>query len=428
MAEEESKVKGNEDVIKTKYDLDFKSLRDVLKRVLGIVDPTNLDSLKSQLEDIYYQLSKAYEDRYEYEIKTKESELEALASEDLQDAGPAKTQEAQEKIETVKKEISDLREKLETHRRNKEREVEIIRKKSDCNKALKSCIFNRLSIIQSLEAKPMPGDTEEQIAEKERKRAEAALIYSLSDKVPSFVDFIEKRDELLEHIDVDDRIVKFPKNFDEKDSERTSKYPVHKLYIMFSRPEFPREYKKVFEKAGIYAFRFGYVAHLTFPNEKTGRYSQEHCRKELIGITKKDEFGELKRYTVMMDSFSTRVPPEFYRDVLFSDMVLRNAENNLGYIGGPKEDREDKKYGYRVGFEGIGLTDFLRAIYLEDKNNVVSVESNYIRDSKFPDGINSVKSAFQMINLEMGNGLKNLFNRGNNGGKDGVSRPEDDGR
>ena len=191
-----------------------------------------------------------------------------------------------------------------------------------------------------------------------------------------------------------------------EDIERYSKnglYPPMKLDIQFnSMPKkFLDEYNSVLEDAGIYTYKFGELIYSILPDEQ-GVYTQEITRKNFVGVIKKNEFDSLKKYTVLMDDISRKVPVEFYRDIMFSDMLLRNAHNNINYLGAPVAFPDDSYYGYRVEFDDVGVKDLLRAVSLESKNEIVKTQSNVFR-------VKSVNDAFSLMDEKMEKALKDLF-------------------
>ena len=174
-------------------------------------------------------------------------------------------------------------------------------------------------------------------------------------------------------------------------SEIALKNPYNKLDIgFFSQPiTFPEEYREVLEDSGIYAYRFGGIRYSILPN-KTGKYTQEYDTKELVGVIKKDEFGKVQKYSILMDKFSYRIPPKFYRDIVFSDMVLRNSENTCGYVGGIRRNREDLEYGYKICYDDLNLNVFLRALYFNDKQEFVKTVSNFSKVKNYNDARNVI--------------------------------------
>lgn len=158
---------------------------------------------------------------------------------------------------------------------------------------------------------------------------------------------------------------------------------------------------KCLEEAGIYAFDFGDVTYSRFPDGE-GHYSHDLGSKRLVGVVKKDEFGELRKYSVIMEEASANIPPEFFRDILFSDILLRNAKNNFGFLGVPEEMPDDAWYKHRVVFHELALEDMLRVLALEDDPNIVMVTSNFPR-------VKNTKEALLVMQEKMDQAVKELF-------------------
>ena len=345
------------------YDFDFNRIEDVLSDLLNIHNPTDIDSLKVQIRDNLNALLNSISKKGE-EMVAQQGDTERLHN------------------------------KIEAQKSKAQKELEEVDAETDLEKVLRKLIDIRCMVLLSLEVKVRQDDSYEERLVKQEKRNKGYALYEMVGKIPSILELMKQRQRILKHIDVQKRIIPFD-NTIIKNVDMPTIYPVHKLNIYFkSRPEeLQDEYGKVFNDADIHLFKFGTVVYSRFPNEK-GVYTQELNRKELVGIVKKNEFSEEKIYTVLMNDLDREVSPKFYRDIAFSDIALRNAKNNQGFLGVPEKDTDDGEYGYQLSFDDIGVEDLLRAIYLEDDENTVLVESN------FP-GVKSVKGTFAIMKEKM---------------------------
>ncbi|MBR2289111.1 MAG: hypothetical protein IJ867_00395 [Clostridia bacterium] len=345
-----------------KYDFDFKRIEDVLYDVLGIANTSDIVKLKMHIRD-------------------------SLIA--LQNARNTATQG-------------------QTQTQFYDRTLDKIAVETDLETVLRDCIEVRFLSINGLEAKiNLEKDTYEEQEKKRQRRSEAAGVRDLVKSVNSIVDLMNDRDKLLSYIDTEKRIIHFDKTPPEAIGLGTVGVPEMELDIQFqSRPSgLPDEYRECLEEAGIFAYHFGDVACLGEPNEN-GYFTKEISRKIMVGIIKKDEFGELKKYSVLMDEIRGDVPPTFYRDVLFSDMLLRNAQNNENFLAVPEDDPRDEEYGFRAGFEEPGLQEMLRAIYFESYHNIISVKSNY-------NLVHGVKEACSLMQDKMEQAINELKRKKN---------------
>lgn len=323
-----------------KYDFDFRRIEDVLYDVLGIVNPTDIISLKMQIRESLNSLSEAIDKK----------------AETLDDA-------TLEKIESQKQALYN--------------ELDSVATSSDLDAILRKCIKVRFMSLLSLEYKIRDKDSYEEKSRKQAKRGEIFAVSDMERSVPSFVELMENRTNILSHIDGENRQISFNTS---PDPALLDGNPNMKIDIQFQhRPDgFPDEYAKCLEEAGIYAYNFGDVVCFDTPNQE-GDYLREVTRKKLVGVIKRDEFGELKKYSILMNDDFGEISPEFLRDILFSDVLLRNAKNNQNFLGVPRTSQRDREYGFKVGFSEEGLEEFLRAIYFENNPNMVKVESNFLR-------------------------------------------------
>lgn len=348
-----------------KYDFDFKNIVEELYRILRIKNPTNIIGLKRQIAESL----KALSDSLDRKVKDPNNE----------------------KIVAQKKALY--------------RELEAVEDDNNLDSVLEKCIINRKLTLLSLEYKLRLGDSPEERERKRIQRNEIMAITDLAKSVPSFSEFMEHRRIIEQYTDTENRIVEYSKVPSEAGAlaDDNSYYPGMKLNIQLhpNPNRFPPEQAEALEQSGIYAYNFGEVTYASVP-DRNGRYTQELSRKCLIGIIKKDEFGELKKYSVLMNPVLQEVPPEFLSDILFSDMLLRNAQNNLGYLGNIESNPEGTLYNYRVSFNDVGLSDMLRAIYFENDPNMVLTTSNF-------DGVKSVSDAYALMQEKMEKAIQELF-------------------
>ena len=348
-----------------RYDFDFRRIEDVLNDTLGIVDVEDIISLKMQIRE----------------------SLDALS----------------ESIDRKKDTLGNVPEdKVATQKNALYRELEEIADETDLEKVLRKCIIIRRTSLLSLDEKVRPEDSFQEQSDKRTKRNEIFAIYDLMKAVDSIIDLMNSRRKVLKRIDSKNRKIRFdttptlrPEKLEETEKPETAddsqtlenseeieknEYPEMMLDIQFkAKPGgLPEEYKKCLEDAGIYAYDFGDAICSDMPDE-SGKYTREVMRKKMVGIIKRDEFGELKKYPVLVNDEFEDVPPEFYRDIVFSDMLLRNAKNNLNVLGVPKPNPADQEYGYKITFDEPGLSEYMRAIYFENNPQVVKIDTNFHR-------------------------------------------------
>ena len=391
-----------------KYDFDLKNFEEVLYEILGISDLFDINSVKAQLKKCFTDLNKALNKKHNSlsrAIKDKQKELlirieeidlelkKANLSDDEKETLNDEKTKLEENLLECKTKIETLNEKRKVQVNRLNKELVDISSDNDIDSLIKKYITVKAVTLLSINFKEKNSDTEEEKNYKKEARQKVFAVTNTIRNVESIKDFVTKKSYLLNYIDEENKIIKFsttPPNINESDS----KYPFQKLYISFnSKPIlFPTEYRKVFEEAGIEAYRFGNLECSRFP-DSNGKYHQNTCRKEFIGIIKTDEFGVLQKYTVLMEMFSRNVPPEFYRDILFSDEVLRNSKNNLGFLGALEKD-SNNKYGYKLVFSDLETKQFLRIMYFEKEKDYVSISSNSSR-------INSIKETYKLMEESM---------------------------
>ena len=351
-----------------KYSFDFKRIEDVLHDSLGIINPTDIEALKTQIRNDLSLLSKS---------------IEKKASEN-----PFATPEKVEKQKSILY-----------------RELDEIANEKSLEKVLRKCIVVKEITLLSLELREHLTDSDEEKLQKRKRRSDIFAVSQLTKSVPSIVELMEQRDNILNHIEIDNRIIKFDKTSNTLNHQQD--YPSNRLDIHIASK--PRKatglYGTILEEAGINIYNFGSVTHYKLPN-RNGKYTQQLNSKDLVGVIKKDEFGELKIYTVLMDDISRTVSPEFCRDIIFSDMLLRNAQNNFGVYGGFEEDPSDRIYGSKVSFREIGLEDYVTAVCFENDPSKVKIRSDFMR-------IKNVKEAFKLMESKMDKALRELFEKTN---------------
>lgn len=342
----------------TKYDFDFENIEEMLYNDLGIANPTDIMSLKLQYRNDLDALKKSIEKKNAPEAKDKE-------------------------LNFIYQTIDD------------------IAKERDINKILTNYISYVSMRKLTLDYNVKSDDTDDDKKIKIEGRNRIFAITSLIKSVPDFVDLIKKRKNVLEHIDLENRIVNFDKQ-SEEESLIEKQYPKIKLNIDFDNipAELPKEYRKALKTSEIYVNEFGEVTCQGFV-DKDSNSIIELIKKKLVAVIKKDEFGEMKKYSILMDEDLKNAPAEFIRDVLFSDIMLRNSKNNLNYIGSIEKDENDSKYGFKVVFNESGLEDLLRGIYFEKNDEMVKISSN---NSK----INSIEDAFSLLQEKMNRMVREL--------------------
>lgn len=121
-------------------------------------------------------------------------------------------------------------------------------------------------------------------------------------------------------------------------------------------------------------YDFGKFEYRYFP-KKDGKYMYTSNGNSLIGIVKEDENGNLQTYHGVIDMEIE--DPEFYINVPFSDMMMKNAEeNNFGYIGHVSDNpNPDAKYKHYLDFKDENLGEIVTALSYamthNGKSNVV---------------------------------------------------------
>ena len=356
------------------------------------------------------------------ELTTDKLPEEALSQEKASDQSIEIDDSINARIRELKKEKTELLEKINelkkivektassqvAHKKRYEKILNEINNSKDLDDLIKRCIAYKIAVLQSIDAKTRIDDSKKDSEQKIARRREAQKLGNVLLKMPSVSKYILNGRQKAKYID-EKTIIPFHK--DEPTPSAFSFYPINKLDITFvTGPKgFSGIHGKVLDEAGIYTYVFGTVTHSLYPNDQ-GRYTQEFFRKTLVAVVKRDEIdGEIKTYAVLMEPFNINVPPEFYRDVVFSDSVLKNAENNLGLIGEIARDPKDRKYGYKLEYDVVGLEDFMRALYFEKNPDFVKITSNYPK-------VRSVADARKLMLRKMREALERSPNR-NNGNK-----------
>jgi len=354
-----------------KYEFDFKRIEDVLYDVLGIVNPTDLMSLKMQIRESLHALSEA--------IDKKGVFLDA---------------EHDNKVFKQKNALY--------------KELDDIVAETDLDTILRKCITIRYLTLLSLEVKIRPEDTYDERTMKQDRRNEIFALSSLIKSVPSIVKLIETRDLVLNYIDAKHRIVSFDRK-SQKSIQNQVFFPNPQLRFQLIKGDpvpVSGECGRMLEEAGIYAFDFGKVEY--YP-DSPDNYVNAPASKNLMGIVKKDEFGEKKKYCVFTEGIRSDIKPEFYRDIMFSDMLLRNAKNNLGFLGVPKKLPDDVWYGCQVAFESDDAyaEDMLRTIYLEHTSDAVPT----IKTERSISEVRNVRDIYEIMEKKLEKVSKECFNK-----------------
>jgi len=126
-------------------------------------------------------------------------------------------------------------------------------------------------------------------------------------------------------------------------------------------------------------------------------YSTEYS---LIGVIRRDEDGAFKKYHGIIYQRVADILPEFYANVAFSNMVLRNAtKNNFGYIG-DIEKAENTDYGSMLVFNPLDIDKLIGAISYALENRGIC---------KFS-GIQTLSDAYEYIDRSLDRILRTELN------------------
>lgn len=184
-----------------KYDFDFRRIEDVLYEVLGIVNPTDIMSLKMQIRESLKALSDAID----------------------------------------KKAFPNQEDKVDIQKRALAKELDSIVTEKDLDKVLKKCVTIRYLTLLSLEVKIRPDDTYEERSQKQAKRNEIFAVSDLVKSAPSISSLMKRRELLLNYIDSEHRIIPVDIEPDSEQNlfmEGNQFYPNSKLDIEFRhKPE-----------------------------------------------------------------------------------------------------------------------------------------------------------------------------------------------
>lgn len=376
-----------------KYDFDFIKLDNALYDILGIVNPLDIISLKTQFCKNVNTLIDAISKKNSELIDKKNMVISKLSS-DIKDveyniskSSFLKNSELKNKKNLLIKSLNDEQESLnkiitQFNEKKGELQTELdnISKETDIEVVLKKCITLKNNTLLSLENKIRSGDIYDEIAKKNNKRKEIFALTDLVKSVNSVTDLINERNFLLKYIE---RKLNF-----QEIRETNEYYSIlnKKISIQFNmKPiNFFDDYITFFEDAKIFVYNFGNVKFQFEILDDNVRKSIDKC---LVGIIKRNEFNEIKFYTVLMDNYSSDIPKEFYRDIILSDIVLRNAKNNYKYLGNIVKNINDNLYGYKIDFNyDFCLKKFLEEISLSDSKDITII-SNISRIKSINDAL-----------------------------------------
>ncbi len=174
-------------------DLDFINISEYLNEKLGITNPTDIDALKTQLEETLNELEKPIRTVLSDKIAFNTSQMDELTKELNELTDDFEKLELQKQIDSLQSKMSKDFSGMEHVKIRHKKEMDAINDETDVNKLLKKCIFLKCLVVTSITAKYKIDDTEEERQRKRKMQLEANSIYDMARKTPSFVDLIKQR-------------------------------------------------------------------------------------------------------------------------------------------------------------------------------------------------------------------------------------------
>jgi hypothetical protein len=353
------------------YDWDFK---DIFKE-LGINCNGEITDLKAIMLNDLQALQDALEKKKNMLLTTnsfRREEIEnniqhceiRLESEVLSDEEVSKIQE---QIENANAQLKKLATEVEDIKKHTEvQNKKILEIKSEINniktqeEALRKCVVTR-RIYLSAQNNNRLTDSEKELLVKRENRIKYSVIASFLSKIPSYTDYILDREIVMRNVDYVKRDLSAYANA--KSSQIDGKQQPYSYGIKFTtRPE--ELYVNETLGKDVHIYSFGNIQYQSIPSDD-GVYHKKGVPYNLIGVTRKDEQGNMQTYHGFIYTLAN-VDPEFYINVVFSNLVMRNAEkNNFGYIG--KIDKLEEvnpdinDYNYRLTFDEIDIEDTIKA-------------------------------------------------------------------
>ncbi|MCI8308643.1 MAG: hypothetical protein HFJ45_00140 [Clostridia bacterium] len=120
--------------------------------------------------------------------------------------------------------------------------------------------------------------------------------------------------------------------------------------------------KKSLNGTDMQVYDFGSFIYQSMP-KKNGKYFYTNNLNRLVGIIKRNEEGRIEAYhgVIQFNAYD----PQFYINVAFSDVMLRNAQrNNFGFIGYVVDNEKSyNTYAHKLSFTNcLGPSDDVTAL------------------------------------------------------------------
>lgn len=378
-----------------KYDLDFENIFEYLD-----IHSFDLDYLKSFITEEEKKLYSIIESRLEKVIENLGKQIEEISKEislqtnklndptidfETKNLIVKRIQELNDKMDRIQEEIQNKNAKMNTSINIANKSFEQISNIEDKYEILK---IRGIDIVKERLA---PSKT------KGMKREEIEKLLAIKSillKSESLENYIKTRENIWQNVDIKNRNLKkfeyknitISSNIDNRRKfyYRTKKDDIKKIFEMKRLPEYKysivighnKDKKWVIEPERIFEnkikepdfeiYDFGSFMYQYIPM-KNGRYLYTNDLNRIFGVIRRDEEGKIATYYGIVHINSD--DPKFFIDIVFSNIMLRNAmKNNFGFIGYVENNKEsNRRYDHRLVFEEKSLINF------EEANDVTAI-------------------------------------------------------
>jgi hypothetical protein len=370
------------------YDWDFKDIF----RELGINVNGELSDIKDiMLKDVkalrdalvkkrnkIIAINKAKREKIENVIQENQKKIESECLSDEQATElEAKIANENKKLAVLEAEFNDLETCAKAQNKKLAEIRKEIRKIKTQEEALRKCVASRRIYLFS-ENNARLTDSSKERSSKMANRIKYSTIISYLNKVPSYTDYISDRNFVMRNVDYKNRDLSTYKY--KKISSNNDINPYSYKIQFTTRPEELYADDNLENDTHIYSF--GNIQYEFLPSDD-GEYQKKSMPFDLIGVTRKDEQGNMQTYHGFIYTLDN-VEPEFYMNVVFSNLVMRNAEkNNFGYIGKIEKLEEANPdindYNYHLIFDETGIEDTIKAASFamtnEGQTNITAIRT-----------------------------------------------------
>lgn len=332
--------------------LDKYGFNDPLKEI-GIDNIFDIEALRKKCDSLIINVKAALHEKNKIGLNNLEQRLKDL--EDKKSKAPDELiDEYDKRIDSVKKEIKIILDQRDKWYRDFDQTSALIHSTDD----ISTIVYHIIKLSSSYLLLKPKTKTDIDPKEEEYKKVVNDLSFSL--KNPEDVrQFLVQKVFICNYIDTEQRDLsrfEYTGNGETKDG-----YPE---YIYAAKPHNePQKIIDIVDEVGdrVQAYNIGRFAFGKFFRDE--HYTYNSGVYNLLTILRCDKDGNIKRYNgVLEENYNEVVQnPNFYGLVVFSDLVMENAEeNNFGYIGKVVTDDEGQK---RLVFDGnIEYQDLVTAL------------------------------------------------------------------